>query len=139
MMTFAPLALILLPLAAAVVSFALPERLSAWRNAANLGVACVKLVVVTYLLMQAEAGLVFEWRYEFLPGHDFVLRLDPLALLFVTLSVFLWLLTTIYAIAYFDRVRTCRASSAFSTSACWRRPAWRCRAPRSPFSCSTNS
>jgi len=103
MMTFAPLALILLPLAAAVVSFALPERLSAWRNAANLGVACVKLVVVTYLLMQAEAGLVFEWRYEFLPGHDFVLRLDPLALLFVTLSVFLWLLTTIYAIAYFDR------------------------------------
>ena len=31
------------------------------------------------------------------------LRLDPLALLFVTLSVFLWLLTTIYAIAYFDR------------------------------------
>ena len=103
MMTFAPLLLVLLPLAAAGVSFALPERLSAWRNAVNLGVAFTKLLVVAYLLLAAGAGQVFEWRYEFLPGHDFVLRLDPLALLFVTLSVFLWLLTTIYAIAYFDR------------------------------------
>lgn len=103
MMTFAPLLLVLLPLAAALASFALPERLSAWRNAANLGVAFTKLLVVTYLLIAAEGGQMFEWRYEFLPGHDFVLRLDKLALLFVTLSVFLWLLTTIYAIAYFDR------------------------------------
>ena len=39
MMTFAPLLLVFLPLVAAGVSFALPERLSAWRNAANLGVA----------------------------------------------------------------------------------------------------
>ena len=39
MMTFAPLLLAFLPLVAAGVSFALPERLSAWRNAANLGVA----------------------------------------------------------------------------------------------------
>ena len=103
MMTFAPLLLVFLPLVAAAVSFALPERLSSWRNAANLGVAFTKLLVVAYLLNATEAGLVFEWRYEFLPDNDLVLRLDKLALLFVTLSVFLWLMTTIYAIAYFDR------------------------------------
>jgi multicomponent Na+:H+ antiporter subunit D len=103
MITFVPLILILLPLAAALVSFALPERLSGWRNAANLSVAFTKLLIVALLLVAAEGGQVFEWRFEFLPGHDLVLRLDRLALLFVTLSVFLWLMTTIYAIAYFDR------------------------------------
>lgn len=102
MMRYIPLLLLLLPLAAALISFALPNRLFSLRNAVNLSVAWTKLLLVAYLLMAAEAGRVFEWRYGFLPGHDFVLRLDSIALLFVTLSVFLWLMTTIYAIAYFE-------------------------------------
>jgi multicomponent Na+:H+ antiporter subunit D len=35
------------------------------------------------------------------PGLILLLRIDALALLFVSLSAVLWLLTTIYAIAYF--------------------------------------
>lgn len=99
----APLLLILLPLLAALISFALPERLSGWRNASNILLAFVKLFVVGALLREVQTVRFLEWRYAFLPGHDFVMRIDSLALLFVTLSVFLWLVTTIYAIAYFGR------------------------------------
>lgn len=98
-----PLLLMFLPLIAAFISFALPERLAVWRNAFNILFAFVKLLLIGYLLREVEAGRSVEWRYEFLPGHDFLLRVDSLALLFVTLSVFLWLITTIYAIAYFGR------------------------------------
>lgn len=96
-----PLLLVFLPLVPALISFALSERLAAWRDASNLAFALVKLLLVAHLLRAAAAGAVVEWRYGFLPGHDFLLRVDPLALLFVTLSVFLWLVTTVYAIAYF--------------------------------------
>lgn len=103
MTTIMPLLLILLPLLAALISFALPERLSAWRNASNILFAFTKLLVVGDLLRDAQTVRLLEWRYAFLPGHDFVMRVDSLALLFVMLSVFLWLMTTIYAIAYFGR------------------------------------
>lgn len=98
-----PLVLVLLPLIPAIISFALPERLAAWRNVANLFFALLKVMIVVDLLRQVRGGVVLEWRYPFLPGHDFLLRVDTLALLFVSLSVFLWLMTTIYAIAYFGR------------------------------------
>lgn len=103
MMLSAPLVLVLLPLVPAVISFALPERLAAWRNAANLLFALIKVMIVADLLRQVRGGVDLEWRYTFLPGHDFLLRVDTLALLFVSLSVFLWLVTTVYAIGYFGR------------------------------------
>lgn len=99
----APLVLVLLPLVPAIVSFALPERLAAWRNAVNLLFALIKVGIVADLLRQVRGGVNLEWRYTFLPGHDFLLRVDTLALLFVSLSVFLWLVTTVYAIGYFGR------------------------------------
>ncbi|WP_181708701.1 complex I subunit 5 family protein [Chthonobacter rhizosphaerae] len=103
MMAGAPLFLILLPLIPAIISFSLPERLAVWRNAVNLLFALVKVGIVADLLRQVRGGVDLEWRYTFLPGHDFLLRVDTLALLFVSLSVFLWLITTVYAIAYFGR------------------------------------
>lgn len=98
-----PLLLLLSPLLASVASFALPERWAIWRDAANLLSALTTLLLVGALLARAQAGLDSEWRYEFLPRHDFVLRADALSLLFVTLSTSLWLVTTVYAIAYFER------------------------------------
>lgn len=103
MTAFLPLALLTLPLVAALISFAMPEARAVWRDASNILFALVKLALVGFLLLQAQGGVDFEWRYEFLPGHDFVLRVDAIALLFVTLSTFLWLIATIYAIAYFER------------------------------------
>lgn len=102
-MSAAPLVLVLLPLIPAIISFALPERLAAWRNTANLFFALVKVTIVIDLLRQVSRGVDLEWRYTFLPGHDFLLRVDTLALLFVSLSVFLWLITTFYAIGYLGR------------------------------------
>jgi multicomponent Na+:H+ antiporter subunit D len=98
-----PLLLVFLPLVPALISFALPDRLAFWRDVNNLSFALIKLVLVGYLLLAVRAGATVEWRYEFLPGHDFILRPDSLALLFITLSAFLWLITTVYAIAYFGR------------------------------------
>lgn len=98
-----PLLLLLSPLLASLVSFALPERWAIWRDAVNVASAFVKVVLVISLLLRAQAGLDAEWRYEFLPGHDFVLRVDALSLLLVSLSTSLWLVTTVYAIAYFER------------------------------------
>ncbi len=96
-----PVLLVLSPLAPALISFALPARLAPWRNAANIGFALVKLALVVLLLQGVAGGAEYEWRAEFVPGLYLLLRVDALALLFVTLSTFLWLITTVYAIAYF--------------------------------------
>jgi multicomponent Na+:H+ antiporter subunit D len=47
-------------------------------------------------------GYHFEARLALLPGLDLVLRSGPLAMLFVTLSSGLWLVTTVYAIGYLE-------------------------------------
>jgi multicomponent Na+:H+ antiporter subunit D len=96
-----PVLLVLSPLAPALISFALPARLARWRNAANIGFALAKLALVALLLQGVAQGAEYEWRAEFVPGLYLLLRVDALALLFVTLSTFLWLVTTVYAIAYF--------------------------------------
>lgn len=98
-----PLLLVSLTIVPALISFALPDRLAVWRDAINIGFALSKLALVGALLLAAREGTITEWRYEFLPGHEFILRPDSLSLLFVTLSAFLWLITTVYAIAYFKR------------------------------------
>lgn len=103
MMSLIPLVLVSLTIVPALISFALPGRMAIWRDAINISFALTKLALVGNLLLGAFGGAILEWRYEFLPGHEFILRLDSLSLLFVTLSAVLWLLTTIYAIAYFGR------------------------------------
>jgi multicomponent Na+:H+ antiporter subunit D len=54
------------------------------------------------MLLSVMGGAVYETRFPLVPGLDLWLRADALALLFISLSAFLWLLTTIYAIAYFE-------------------------------------
>ena len=100
---FLPLLLVFLPFVPALISFALPERMAVWRDVINISFALAKLALVGFLLLSVEDGVTTEWRYEFLQGHDFILRTDAFALLFITLSAFLWLITTVYAIAYFGR------------------------------------
>lgn len=94
-----PLLLVLAPLIPAVAS-ALLSGHAGWRNGMNIGFAALKLAVVAYALAGVAAGAEYEWRIAFVPGLDLVLRLDALALLFVTLSAVLWMATTLYAIAY---------------------------------------
>ena len=82
--------------------FLLPESRTVLRSALNLAGAVVKLALIVVMLAGVAAGQDYEFRYRMLPGLDLVLRADALALLFVTLSASLWLLTTLYAIGYLE-------------------------------------
>ncbi|BAZ92853.1 formate hydrogenlyase subunit 3/Multisubunit Na+ /H+ antiporter, MnhD subunit [Thiohalobacter thiocyanaticus] len=85
-----------------LVIFAIAERRVALRTSLNLLGAVSKLLLVGWMLWGVAHGHAFELRLALLPGLDFVLRAGPLALLFVTLSSALWLLTTLYAIGYLE-------------------------------------
>lgn len=61
---------------------------------------CVGLIAI--LIHGVYNDQVFETRLPLLPEIDLVLHADALSLLFVSLSGLLWLLTTIYAIAYLE-------------------------------------
>ena len=95
-----PLALIATSLVAALLTFPLEERRARLRIIINISAALLKLVLVALMVRAAMAGVRFEARLPFLPGIDLVFRADFLALLFVSLSAILWLVTTVYAIAY---------------------------------------
>jgi multicomponent Na+:H+ antiporter subunit D len=85
-----------------VIIFALGEEQVKLRTRLNLGGAIIKVALNVVLLVGVARGLQFEARIAFLPGVDFVLRADPLSLLFVSLSAVLWLVTTIYAVTYLE-------------------------------------
>ncbi|WP_135467288.1 complex I subunit 5 family protein [Crenalkalicoccus roseus] len=95
-----PLLVLATSLVPAVVIFFLSEHAWRTRTAINIAGAVGKLALVAYMLDSVAAGAEYELRFPLVPGLDFLLRVDALALLFVTLSAALWLLTTIYAIAY---------------------------------------
>lgn len=96
-----PLLLMACALLPALLSFLLPEARVRTRNAINIVGAVLKLVLVAWLIAGVAAGGSYEVRMTFVPGLYLLLRVDALSLLFVTLSAFLWLLTTVYAIGYF--------------------------------------
>jgi len=82
--------------------FFLPEERHRLRSALNLAGALAKLVLIAIMLWGVFNEQQYETRYALLPGIDFVLRADALAMLFVALSAVLWLFTTIYAIGYLE-------------------------------------
>ncbi len=98
-----------LPLAVVLSSFLpgigimfLDEEARRLRTALNLAGALAKLVFVGLLLQGVAAGAEYAWALEVLPGLSLTLEADALALLFVTLSAVLWLVTTVYAIGYLE-------------------------------------
>lgn len=97
-----PLLIVLISFATAVVIFFLPEHRFGLRTTLNLAGAGLKLLLVLYLVVQVRDGYSYRLAYEILPGLSFVLQVDGLALLFLTLSAILWLATTIYAIGYLE-------------------------------------
>jgi multicomponent Na+:H+ antiporter subunit D len=97
-----PVALLLTSLLPAAVIFSLREEQVRVRTTLNLTGATIKVGIVGLLIAPVLAGRRFEWRSPLLPGIDLVLRIEPLSLLFVSLSAVLWLLTTVYAIGYLE-------------------------------------
>lgn len=85
-----------------LIIFALAEERVRLRTLLNLGGALVKLALVGWMLWGVYHGHHYEMRLALLPNLELVLRAGPLALLFVTLSAVLWLVTTVYAIGYLE-------------------------------------
>lgn len=85
-----------------LVIFALAEDRQVLRSTLNLVGALVKLIFIAVMLRGVAAAQDYEFRHAVLPGLDLVLRADALAMLFLTLSAVLWLLTTLYAIGYLE-------------------------------------
>jgi multicomponent Na+:H+ antiporter subunit D len=84
----------------AIVIFFLNQKQEFLRNFLNLTGVFFKIVFVIYLFLATSLGETFRYSFEFIGGIDFVLHTDKLSLLFISLSTFLWFLTTLYAIAY---------------------------------------
>jgi multicomponent Na+:H+ antiporter subunit D len=87
---------------AGILIFPLREDQFRIRTALNIGAAIVKLILVSIMFWGVFHDRSYETRFAFVPGLDLVLRVDPISLLFVSLSAGLWLVTTIYAIGYLD-------------------------------------
>lgn len=100
--TTLPLAVVLSSLLPGLLIFTLREEQVRLRTALNIGAALLKLLLVSLMLWGVQQGAQFESRVALLPDLELVLRADPLALLFVTLSAQLWLLTTLYAVGYLE-------------------------------------
>jgi multicomponent Na+:H+ antiporter subunit D len=97
-----PVAIILTSAVPGLLIFFLDEERHRARTLLNLAGAAGKVLLLGVALWEVRQGIQAETRLPFLPGADLVLRLDAPALLFGALSGVLWLLTTVYAIAYLE-------------------------------------
>ena len=84
----------------AVINFLLEERQQRTRIAVNVVGALAKVATVVVMFEGVARNATYETGFALLPGLDLILRVDALSLLFLSLSAFLWLLTTLYAISY---------------------------------------
>jgi len=101
--TVLPVLIILSSLIPGLLIFATPEKAARRRIIINLSGIFVKLMLVALMLAGVSQGLEFSFTIAFLPGAALVLQGDALALQFIALSSVLWLMTTVYAIAYMEK------------------------------------
>lgn len=102
-MPLLPLMILMTSLAISPVLFALPESAARLRTALNLGAATLKVALVSWLAWKVSQGVIYDLRLTMLPGLEFKLQADPLAILFITLSAVLWLITTVYSVGYLEK------------------------------------
>jgi len=98
-----PLAVVLVSALAGIGIFIAGEERQSLRTCLNLLAAVAKIMLVGVMGVAVWSGQPAEFRTALLPGLDLVLRADALSMLFATLSAGLWLVTTVYAIAYLER------------------------------------
>ncbi len=97
-----PCLVVLGSLLPALIIFKLSEKSVTVRTVLNLAGAIFKLGLVGWMLWGVTQGYSYEVQFVLLPGIELELKADPLALFFMSLSAFLWLLTTIYAVGYLE-------------------------------------
>lgn len=115
MTAWLPVLILMTSLVPAGVIFLIPQNSHALRNSISIGAAVAKLALVLVLLLQVAKGANYESVLPLAPGLVLLLRVDALALLFISLSASLWFLTTIYAIFYLkDKAELSRFFGFFS-------------------------
>jgi multicomponent Na+:H+ antiporter subunit D len=98
-----PILIVATSFLAGVAIFLLREDQKQVRSVINIAAAGTKLILVGLIFYGVTThGYTFEARYHVMLGFDFVLRVDQISLLFVTLSSVLWFATTLYAIGYLE-------------------------------------
>lgn len=97
-----PLAIVASSLIPGVLIFFLAEEQRKLRTTLNLSGAILKVFLVGVVFLGYLRGEEYAFRYNIGVDLEFFLRVDLLALLFAALSSVLWLLTTLYAIAYLE-------------------------------------
>ncbi|HSL00786.1 MAG TPA: proton-conducting transporter membrane subunit [Rubrobacteraceae bacterium] len=95
-----PVLVILSSAVASTLVFFMNDEWGRLRTTVYLGGEVIKLALVLVMLRGIYLGESYETRIPLVPGVDFLLRANPLAMLFLTLSAGLWLLTTLYSIGY---------------------------------------
>ena len=95
-----PVMVVLSSAAPSLLIFFLGDERLRLRRALYLGGEVALLALVLLMLRGIYLGGSYEARMPLLPGIDFVLRANALAMLFLVLSAGLWFLTTLYSIGY---------------------------------------
>ncbi|WP_045215046.1 complex I subunit 5 family protein [Desulfonatronovibrio magnus] len=86
-----------------IVIFFLKEESTRLRTALNLLGASIKVVAVHYMAYRLLVlDIIHEISFSMGLGFDFIIRVDFLSLMFVSLSSNLWLVTTLYAVGYLE-------------------------------------
>jgi multicomponent Na+:H+ antiporter subunit D len=98
-----PLLVVIVSALTGMVIFIAGEHHALLRIILNLVAAVLKLLLVAMIGILVLNGYTPEFRVSLVPGLDLVLRADALSMLFASLSAVLWLVTTVYAIAYLER------------------------------------
>ena len=95
-----PLLAIAVAALAAVAVLLLRDR-DKLRDAVSPAAAVVMFGVVASMAPTVLAGGTLEYDlFEILPGIDFAFRVDPLGMVFATISSLLWIVTAVYSIGY---------------------------------------
>ncbi|MEA5445515.1 proton-conducting transporter membrane subunit [Gammaproteobacteria bacterium AB-CW1] len=97
-----PMWVVLSSLLAGLVILTLGEPWHRTRVFINIAAALVKILLVGIMLWGVAQGQIFFFEWQLMPGISFVLHADALSMMLSSLSAILWLLTTIYAIAYLE-------------------------------------
>lgn len=97
-----PVLVIMSSLVTGVAIFLLDEERHLLRTAINMLGAVTKVVLVGVMLWGVFHEHSYEIRLPILPGAEMILRADAMAMLFLTLSAVLWLVTTAYAVGYLE-------------------------------------
>ena len=108
-----PLLLLACSLVPAAVVAWLGEAPGHLRNRWTLGGAIAKVLVVVVMMLGVQRGLIYDATLPLVGGLALELRIDALALLFVSLSAVLWLATSVFAIAYLAKDRSQRRFFTF--------------------------